>query len=221
MKRILIACEFSGTVRDAFTKRGFDAWSCDLLPSETPGNHIQGDVLSVLNEGWDLVIGHPPCTYLSYAATKYWNDEGREEKRRDAFDFFMKIYNAPCEMVAVENPVGLPNTIFRKPDQIIEPYFFGDNHRKKTCLWLRGLPKLIHVKQSDLFYVKTHIDPPNPIYIDKKTGKKRYFNDAISGSRNGGHLRSKTFQGIADAMAEQWGDFILQNRPVYYQMSLI
>lgn len=208
MKRVLIACEYSGTVREAFRKRGFDAWSCDLLPTEIPGPHYQCDALKVLADGWDLIIAHPPCQYLSYAANKYWNLPGRAEKREAAFRFFMAMYNAPCGRVAVENPLGYPISAFRKPCQIIEPFYFGDEQRKRTCLWLRGLPKLVHVRQNDLFYKKTHTDPPKPIYVDK-SGKKRYFVDSISGQKNGAHLRSKTFQGIAEAMAAQWGDAIM------------
>lgn len=133
-KRLLVACEFSGVVRDAFAAVGWDAWSCDLLPTEIPGKHIQGDVLEVLDEGWDLMIAHPPCTYLSYAANGYWHQPGRAEKRDEAMNFFMALVSAPVERICVENPVGLPNTVYRKPDQIIHPYFFGERELKKTCL---------------------------------------------------------------------------------------
>lgn len=209
--RVLVGCEESGIVRDAFAKLGHDAWSCDKLPSQSHGNHIQDDVMSVLGDGWDIFIGHPPCQYLSYAAQKYWNDPGREEKRQAAFIFFMALYNAPVKHVAIENPMGYPFKAFRKPDQIIHPYYFGDDHMKRTCLWLRGLPKLVHIKKDDLFSHKTHTEKPQPIYMDK-SGKRRYFTDSISGSKNGAYYRSKTFPGIAEAMAKQWSEYVLSLR---------
>jgi hypothetical protein len=198
--KVLVGCEFSGVVRDAFAARGHDAWSCDLLPTEKPGNHIQGDVLEILGDGWDLMIAHPPCTVLSYAATKYWHQPGRAEKRKEAMKFFMACFNAPIQKVCVENPLGVPNTEFRKPDQIIEPFYFGESQRKRTCLWLRGLPQLIHCREDELFWSKTHTAPPLATYTDK-SGNRRYFTD----SNHGGHARSKSFQSIADAMASQWG----------------
>jgi hypothetical protein len=200
--RVLVACEFSGIVREAFKKRGHDAWSCDLLPTEIPGQHIQGDVLKILDDGWDLMIAHPPCTYLSYVANRSWNNPGREEKRKDALEFFMQFINAPIEKVCVENPVGYPNTVYRKPDQIIHPYYFGDAFQKRTCLWLKGLPKLD--------YSKTLIDKPEPMYIcqgPKSKGKRINWCEGYRGG-NRAHNRSRTFQGIADAMAEQWGDAV-------------
>jgi hypothetical protein len=202
--KVLIACEFSGIVREAFRARGHEAWSCDLLPTEIPGNHIQGDVLEILNEGWDLMIAHPPCTYLSYAATGYWNQPGRARKRLEALDFFLTLWEAPIERICIENPLGCADTVIQKHDQVIEPYFFGDSAKKRTCLWLKNLPKLIYKTQDTLFEKQTAVEKPEPVYVDA-SGKRRYFTDAISGTRNGGHLRSKTFQGIANAMAEQFG----------------
>lgn len=201
--RVLVACEFSGHVRDAFARRGHDAWSCDFLPSETPGNHYQGDVLQILNDGWDLMIAHPPCTYLSYAANHCWNSPGREELREDAMQFFMDMVNAPIEKICVENPVGYPNTVYRKPDQVIHPYYFGDPFLKKTCLWLKGLPKLWYWKSDDLFGKQTATEYPKPIYATQRadgTVKLRHFSEAMHGSQ----IRSVTFPGIAEAMAEQW-----------------
>ncbi|KKR81203.1 MAG: hypothetical protein UU28_C0026G0002 [Parcubacteria group bacterium GW2011_GWD2_40_9] len=205
--RVIIGCESSGIIREEFIIRGHDAWSCDLLPSEVEGPHIQDDILNHLDDGWDLGIFHPPCTYLSYAANKYWNEDGRKEKRDRALEFFLKLYSAPIPKVCVENPKGYPNTVFRKPDQVIHPYYFGDRHMKMTCLWIRGLPKLFYSKEDSFFWKKTFTDlPPVPIYIDRKSGKKRYFIDAISGkSKNCQTIRSRTFLGIAKAMAEQWG----------------
>lgn len=215
--RVLVACEFSGVVRDAFARRGHDAWSCDILPTEKPGNHIQGDAVKVLRDGWDLLIAHPPCTFLSYAANHVWNAPGRAEKREEAMQFFMEFINAPIEKICVENPVGYPIRAFRKYDQIIHPYYFGDRHLKRTCLWLKGLPKLWYWKHDDLFGSRTMTDYPEPLYVhERKPGrnykggeiKKRYFTDAkaiVNGDKvAGAHERSRTFSGIAEAMAEQW-----------------
>ncbi|MGR3292527.1 MAG: DNA cytosine methyltransferase [Candidatus Scalindua sp.] len=199
--KVLIACEFSGIVREAFARQGHDAWSCDLLPTEQPGQHIQGDVLDILDDGWDLMIAHPPCTYLSYAATHCWDAPGRAELREIALGFFLKLYNAPIDKICIENPVGHPNTVFRIPDQIVQPYYFGDNVIKRTCLWLRGLPKLYHIPEDTLFEKKTHLPKPEPIYRRRHDGKAIHFSEA----KHGGHERSRFFQGIADAMASQWG----------------
>ena len=200
--RVLVACEYSGLIRDAFTKIGFDATSCDLLDSETPGKHYKGNVLDIINNGWDLMIAHPPCTYISYAATRYWNEPGRMYKRLEALDFFAKLIDAPINHICIENPIGCADAIIRKHDQIIHPYYFGDND-------LKNLPKLVHIKEDGLFndFEKTHANKPEPIYTEK-SGKKRYFSDA----NHGGHKRSKSFPGIAKAMAEQWGMYVLSSR---------
>lgn len=203
--RVLVACEFSGIVRDAFIERGHDAMSCDLLPTERPGPHYQGDVFDVIYDGWDMIIAHPPCTYLSYAGIAYWDRPGRDKKREEAMKFFMDLYDAPIKKIAIENPVGWPNTVFRKPDQIIKPYYYGESEQKNICLWLRGLPLLEHHKEDNLFAKKTHVPKPEPKYIDK-SGKPRYFTDAISGlGKNAKKDRSRFFHGIASAMADQWG----------------
>jgi len=203
--KILVACEFSGIVREAFKARGHDVWSCDLLPTEIPGQHIQGDVLEILEDGWDMMIAHPPCTYLSYAGTAYWNNPGRAEKREAAMEFFMHLYNANIPRVCIENPVGCPNVVFRQPDQIVHPYFFGDRELKRTCLWLRGLPRLSWNETDTLFEKKSSVDSPAPKYV-QKNGKKRYFTDSISGyAKNRQSIRSCFWPGIAAAMAEQWG----------------
>lgn len=205
--RVLVACEYTGLVRDAFNSLGHDATSCDLLPTERAGKHYQGNVLDIINDGWDLLIGHPPCTYISYAATKYWNQPGRVFKRLKALEFFATLLEAPIPHIAIENPLGCADAIIRKPDQIIHPYFFGDAEMKRTCLWLKNLPKLVHIEQDNLFTDRTHTEKPQPIYIDK-SGKKRYFTDAISGTQNGGHKRSASFPGIANAMATQWSLYL-------------
>lgn len=193
--KVLVACEFSGIVRDAFSANGHDAWSCDILPSDRGGQHIQDDVLRHL-DGWDLIVGHPPCTYLSVAGNAWLKRPGRTEKRQMAFDFFMAIYNAPCSKVCVENPIGYVGTAFRKPDQIINPFMFGSPERKRTGLWLRGLKKL-----ADTIICF----PAHARSFDATTGKARYFTESQTPSAERWKIRATTFQGIADAMADQWG----------------
>lgn len=181
--RVLVACEYSGTVRDAFAARGHDAWSCDLLPTERPGNHIQADVRQVLWDGWDLMIAHPPCTYLARAGARWFKvDPSRWDKAHEAFDSFMEIVNAPIPMIAVENPVGLTWQWYRRPDQVVHPWWFGDPMTKKTSLWLKELPPLMAT------YVQT----------------ERFVNWTEYGHRSP-KQRSKTFPGMAAAMAAQWG----------------
>lgn len=204
--RVLVGCESSGAVREAFRAFGHDAWSCDLLPSEIPGNHIQDSVLNVLSDGWDLMIAHPPCTYLSYAATRYWNQPGRARKRLEALDFFLQLWESPVEKICLENPLGCVDAVIRKHDQIIHPYFFGDSNLKRTCLWLKNLPLLRFAMQDNMFETATATARPEPVYTDK-SGRKRYFTDAISGyTADGWKKRSKTFPVIALAMAQQWTD---------------
>lgn len=210
--RVLIACEFSGIVREAFRARGHDAWSCDLLPTEIPGNHIEGDVLQVLGDGWDLMIAHPPCTFLSYAGVAHWNKPGRAEEREVAYEFFLQLWNAPIFRIAVENPVGYPNTVFRKPDQIIHPYYFGDDAVKKTCLWLKNLPCLWWWNQPVSLFPATGVEKPAPLYVHERKPSKNYRGGEIKNryfidhtGSNSGHERSRTFPGIAGAMAAQWG----------------
>lgn len=215
--RILLACEFSGIVRNAFTNLGHDAWSCDLLPTESPGQHIQGNVLEIINQNWDIMIGFPPCTYLSYAANSVWNTPGRAEKRDKALHFFMTLASAPIERICIENPMGYAQTEFRKCDQIIHPYYFGDRALKRTCLWLKNLPQLVWHREDDLFGKKTFTDYPIPIYIDKNSNKKRYHTDALSDK----HKRSIFWPGIANAMAEQWGSInkITRSLPADHQIT--
>jgi hypothetical protein len=195
--KVLVACEYSGRVRDAFLKRGHDAVSCDILPTDSPGPHIQGDVLAALDQGWDLMIAHPPCTYLS-SSGMHWTTRGLRDPQltEDAASFFLALWNANIPMIAVENPVGVMSKRLRKPDQYIQPYEYGEDASKKTCLWLKNLPKL---KPTELI---------EPRIIG---GKKRWANQTDSGqnklgpSENRAKIRSATYQGWADAMAEQWG----------------
>lgn len=179
--KVLVACEFSGTVRDAFRKRGHDAISCDLLPTETPGAHYQGDVRDILGNGWDMMIAHPPCTHLAVSGARWFKDKQKEQE--EALDFVRVLMAAPILMIAIENPISIISSKIRKPDQIIQPWQFGHGETKATCLWLKGMPKLIPTKIVEGRLAKVHRMPPSP---------------------NRWNERSRTYQGIADAMAEQW-----------------
>lgn len=212
--KVLVACEESQRVCVAFRKRGHEAYSCDIMDCSGghPEWHIKDDVLNHLDEGWDLIIAHPPCTYLTIAGNRYFNVKKygekaveRCKKREDALNFFMKIAKAPCNKIAIENPVGYVNTHYRKPDQIIQPYQFGHPVSKKTCLWLKGLPCL----------KPTKIVKPEIIHSGGKSGG--YSGNSWHAVDENGKIipwddprtaieRSKTFEGIAEAMAEQWGD---------------
>ena len=184
MPRILIACEFSGVVRDAFKERGWDAWSCDLLPTEQPGQHIQGDVLGVLADGWDMMIAHPPCTYLCSSGL-HWNKRRPERAKQteDALDFVRRLLDAPIARIALENPIGCIATRIRPSDQIIQPWQFGHGETKATCLWLKNLPVL---------------KPTNVV----EGRENRIWRMAPSKDR--WKQRSLTYPGIAQAMAYQW-----------------
>lgn len=193
--RVLVACEFSGIVRDAFRARGHDAWSCDLLPSERPGPHIQGDVLDVLDGGWALMIAHPPCTYLARSGARWWGDPEREREARAARDFVLSIWGAPIPRVAIENPVGRLNQWWRYPDQIVEPWYFGDPYRKRTCLWLRGLPGLM----------ATVLRPDFTSWVSGGSFMRVSRRRVLPGRTRSGTDRSRTLPGVAAAMACQWG----------------
>jgi hypothetical protein len=195
--RVLIACEFSGTVRDAFLRKGHDAMSCDLLPTEKPGPHYQGDILDVIHSGWDLMVAHPPCTYLSSSGL-HWNTRRpeRAEMTEDAIRFVMDLAAADILRICIENPIGCLSTRWRKPDQIIQPFEFGHDASKATCLWLKGLPKLMPTALID------------PRIVN---GRMRWGNQTDSGQNKLGPSadrwakRSLTYDGIAEAMAQQWG----------------
>ncbi len=197
--KVLIACEYSGIVREAFKAKGHDAISCDLLPGElylfkeAKGKHYQGDVFDIINDGWDLMIGHPPCTYLSYAANRVWDTPGRAHKREEALDFFKALYKAPIDKICIENPISYAIT-YKKYDQIINPWQFGEPYNKRTCLWLKNLPLL----------KPTNIVKPLEKYFP--SGIKKCCTD-IMGSGSGEarrKARSRFWPGIANAMAEQW-----------------
>jgi hypothetical protein len=198
--KVLVACEYSGTVRDAFIAQGHQAMSCDIIPTDVPGQHYQGDVRNVLDGGWDLMIAHPPCTYLSNAGARFLYPKGRLNKARlklgrEGREFFMALWNADIPMIAIENPT--PSTVFNLPryDQVIQPYEFGHPVQKRTCLWLKGLPPLRPTR-----VVKNPQSSKVPGNWFNKGGKDRQKN------------RAKTFDGIAKAMASQWG--VLQHERI-------
>lgn len=182
--KILVACEYSGIVRDAFMAKGHDAISCDILPSESPGPHYQGDVRDILWDDWDMVIGFPPCTDLAVSGARWFKEKQKNGAQKKSIEFFMELVNVGCMRVAIENPVGIMSTKYRKPDQIIQPWQFGHGETKATCLWLKGLKKLTPTKVVSGREQRIWKMPP---------------------SKDRSKLRSKTFQGIANAMADQWG----------------
>ena len=184
LMHVLIAFEFSGIVRDAFKARGHDAWSCDLLPTERTGNHIQGDVFknSIFDDGWDLMIAHPPCTHLSVSGARWFKD--KEEEQKLALNDVRTILDAPIFKIALENPISIISSKIRKPDQIVQPWMFGHGETKATCFWLKNLPLLQSTKIVIGREARVHKEPPS---------KDRWKN------------RSRTLFGIARAMAEQWG----------------
>ena len=205
--RVLLACEESQAVCKEFRKLGHEAFSADLLEcsGENPEWHIQGDVLEIIEQGWDLMISFPPCTHLAVSGSRHFKNKIQDGRQEQGIEFFMKMVNAPIEKIAIENPIGIMSTRYRKPDQIIHPYYFGDAYSKSTCLWLKNLKPLKHIKESPLFpEAVTHVDKGE--FITFSSGKKmaKWYNDAAG--KKHGHLRSKTFKGIAKAMAEQWGN---------------
>lgn len=195
--KVLVACEYSGAVRDAFRAHGHDAMSCDLLPSDGPGPHYQGDVRDIIGQGWDLMVAHPPCTYLSVSGM-HWTKRGLRDPQltEDALAFVRLLMDAPVPRIAIENPISVISSRIRKPDQIIHPYQFGHDASKATCLWLKGLPPL---------------QPTQTIEPRIVNGRRRWGNQTDSGqnrlspSPDRWKLRSATFSGIAQAMADQWG----------------
>ena len=193
--RVLVACEFSGVVRDAFLEQGFEALSCDVLESERPGPHYVGDVREVLEDGWDAMIAHPPCTALTRAADWKYRDS---QARSDALAFVLQLWEAPIPHVAIENPRGL-NRHWRQPDQTIQPWYFGHEERKTTMLWLRALPPLL------------------PTALMERTDRNTINGqNKLGPSLHRWRDRSRTYAGVAAAMAEQWGDFLLREHRRQY-----
>jgi len=221
--RILIACEESQAVCIALRKRGHEAFSCDIM-AESGGHpewHIQGDVIEQLDKGWDMLIGFPPCTYLTVTGARWlYNKDGskneeRWENQRLGIDFFKTLYNAPIPKIALENPVGMISSLFMKPTQIIQPYYFGDEAQKTTCLWLKGLPLLQHFDKVDLFNDKvTHVGKGEMVTTTTgKTFSKWYWETSKGKGCERQKRRSKTFPGIANAMAEQWTNQMVLQKP--------
>lgn len=187
--KVLIACEFSGTVRDSFRALGFEAWSCDIDPSpEGSPHHIQDDVLNVIKkERFDMMIAHPPCTHLAVSGARHFAEKRADGRQQQAIDFFMALVQAPIKYKAIENPICIMSSVYRKPDQIIQPWQFGHGETKATCIWLYNLPKLNHTNVVDGRDARIHRMPPGP---------------------NRAKLRSITYKGIAQAMADQWGSYV-------------
>ena len=185
--KVLIACEYSGRVRQAFKDKGHDAWSCDLLePEDGSPYHYHGNVFDVIHNGWDLMIAHPPCTDLAVSGARYFAEKIADGRQQRALDFVQALMDAPIEKIAIENPISVISSKIRKPDQIIQPWQFGHGETKATCLWLKNLPLLMPTNIVDGREAKVHKMPPGP---------------------NRWKERSRTYEGIAKAMAEQWGVF--------------
>jgi hypothetical protein len=205
--RVLIACEYSGTVRDAFLAHGHDAMSCDLLPTDVEGPHYQGNVFDIIGDGWDLMIAHPPCTYLCVSGI-HWNARRPERAKQtdDGLDFVRRLMAVPIEKICIENPISIISTRIRKPDQIIQPWQFGHPESKATCLWLKGLR------------------PLKPTNILPLPESKRWDNQTASGqnklapSKDRWKIRSATYPGIAQAMAQQWGNADAHAAPLQHQL---
>ena len=187
--KVLVGCEESGVVRRAFREIGHDAWSCDIFPSEDNSPfHIQDDVLKIINDDWDMCLFFPPCTHLAVSGARWFKEKRKDGRQQEGIDFFMQFANAKCKRIAIENPIGIMSTIWRKPDQIIQPFEYGHPERKATCLWLKGLPQL---KPTNI------VDGRNQSIWKMPPSKDR------------AKIRSKTFPGIAAAMANQWGQLSL------------
>lgn len=211
--RVLLACEESQAVCKEFRKLGHEAYSCDIQECSGgyPEWHFKQDVFEVIEMGWDMMIAFPPCTHLAVSGAAHFEKKRQDGRQQEGIDFFMKIVNAPIERIAIENPVGIMSKIYRKPDQVIQPYYFGDEAQKTTCLWLKNLPPLYHNAKPNLFdqYI-THVGKGEFFeWVDKKTGKTKrqpkWYAEAFMHTKEHGKERSKTFPGIAKAMAEQWG----------------
>jgi len=214
--KILIGCEESDEVRHRFELLGFDAWSCDIQPNRNPkAKHYQGNIFDILNDGWDALIAFPPCTHLANSGAAWFKEKRKDGRQQEGINFFLNLANANIKHIAIENPRGVMSTFYRLPDQVIQPYFFGDNVRKTTCLWLKNLPPLYHNPRPNLFDNKiTHVEPVLIEYASKKSksGKRTYSGVAAKWYKSKEERskdRSKTFPGIAQAMADQWGKYLI------------
>ena len=215
---VLLACEESQAVCKEFRRLGHNAFSCDILPCSGGHSewHIQDDVFNVIGDGskWNMMIAFPPCTHLALSGSMHFKKKRLDGRQQEGIDFFLKIANAPIDKIAIENPMGIMGKIYRPFDQVIQPYYFGDRFQKTTCLWLKNLPKLFHQAKPDLFSSDvTHVEPEERFYwTDGKTGKIKsqpmWYYKALTEAKTKeerSSIRSKTFPGIAKAMAEQWG----------------
>ena len=204
--KVLVACEFSGTVRDAFLKKGIYAMSCDLEPcdSTASGDHYQGNVLDILDHGWDLMIAHPPCTHLAVSGARHFAKKRADGRQQQGIDFFMALADCNIPHYAIENPIGIMSSVYRKPNQIIQPWQYGHDTTKATCLWLKDLPLL----------KPTNIVDKGGIWT-AKSGKRMsqwFYESSLLPPKEREKMRNKTFQGIADAMADQWGNYLKEKQ---------
>lgn len=183
--RVLVACEYSGRVRDAFIRHGHDAMSCDLLPTEVSGPHYMGDVFDVIGDGWDLMVAHPPCTHLAVSGARHFAEKAADGRQQEALGFVRRLLDAPIPRIALENPISIISSRIRKPDQVIQPWQFGHGETKATCLWLKNLPPLRPTNIVPGREARVHRMPPGPDRWKE---------------------RSRTFSGIAEAMAQQWSN---------------
>ena len=185
--RVLVACEYSGRVRNAFRSLGHEAWSCDLLDSEDEStHHIKGDCLEVIRDGWDLMVAHPPCTHLAVSGSRWFPEKVASGEQKEAIEFFLALARSPISRIAIENPICIMSSVWRQPDQVVHPWQFGHGETKATCFWLKGLPPLVPTKIVQGREPKVHHMPPGP---------------------NRWKERSRTYEGIAEAMASQWGNY--------------
>jgi site-specific DNA-cytosine methylase len=217
--RVLIACEESDEVRGRFEKLGFDAWSCDIQPNRNANaKHLQCNLFDIIEDNWDAMIAFPPCTHLAVSGAQWFPEKIKDGRQQKGIDFFMKVIESNIKHIAVENPIGIMSKYYKKPDQIIQPYYFGDEAQKTTCLWLKNLPKLYHNAAPNLFDdVVTHTGKGEFFeFVSKKTGKKKiqpmwyYKATREKNVDDRSKVRSKTFKGIADAMANQWGNYLIE-----------
>ena len=207
MFKILVACEESQAVTIAFRNRGFNAYSCDIkdCTGGYPEFHIKGDVLEEINKDYQMMVAFPPCTHLAVSGARHFKDKIADGRQQEGINFFLKLANANIKHIAIENPIGIMSKQYKKPDQIIHPYYFNDPYSKSTCLWLKNLPKLFHAKEVDLFNdTITHTEKGEFVVFDSGKRMPKWYAEKW----NKGTERSKTFKGIANAMAEQWGNYL-------------